>query len=278
MRKTVTYWLAAVCFWVACSFSVAADVIAVPMDSFYEDHAQDCTHVGRMFTANGPDGKVYLYKSPELPEVVATWENGYTAHIMFTYEDSQGTLWGVYDDYRGTVGWMPMEYMELIYDSISFQKEYSEEITEQSGELDAEDLEGTIRFWKYPGSEECEALDVDDSETYLPEYNSVYVDGIGNRWGHIGYYFGRRDTWVCIDEPGAEFEQLYPDGAPQVGQQDGKDSDTETVDPEEQQESPDRIVPRPNYGVIALAAGLVVLVAGATAVLLMALRKKGNGR
>lgn len=290
MRKTVIYWLAAICFWMACSFSAGADVLVEPMDTFYEDHAAECTHVGRAFTANGPDGKVYLYKSPELPEVVATWENGFKASIMFTYEDSRGTLWGVYDDYRGTVGWMPMEYMELIYDSISFQKEFSEEIVEQSGELHAEDLEGTILFWKYPGSEECEALSVDDTEDYLPEYNGVYVDGNGKRWGHIGYYFGRRDTWICIDAPGAEFEQLYPDGAPQIGEQAEENADAETAEPvgqekesaettESKQESAGRIVPKPDYGVMALAAGLVLLVAVATAVLLVVLRKKrGSGQ
>lgn len=290
MRKTVTCWLAAVCFWMACSFSVVADVLVEPIDSFYEDHREECSHVGRMFIANGPDGKVYLYKSPELPEVVATWENGYRAHIMFTYEDSRGILWGVYEDYNGTVGWMPMDYMDLVYDSISFQEEHSGEITEQSGELDEKNLEGTIRFWKYPGSEECEALSLDDTEDYLPEYNGVYVDGNGNRWGHVGYYFGRRDTWISIDAPGAEFGELYPDGAPLTGQQDEKGSDTETVDPEGRQPEPgeeagqtmqnssDRIVPKPDYGVMALAAALVLLVAAGTAVLLVFLRKKGNKR
>ena len=290
MRKTVTCWLAAVCFWMACSFSVVADVLVEPIDSFYEDHREECRHVGRMFIANGPDGKVYLYKSPELPEVVATWENGYRAHIMFTYEDSRGILWGVYEDYNGTVGWMPMDYMDLVYDSISFQEEHSGEITEQSGELDEENLEGTIRFWKYPGSEECEALSVDDTEDYLPEYNGVYVDGNGNRWGHVGYYFGRRDTWICIDAPGAEFEQLYPDGAPQIGEQAEENADAETAEPvgqekesaettESKQESAGRIVPKPDYGVMALAAGLVLLVAVATAVLLVVLRKKrGSGQ
>lgn len=308
MRKTVAYWLAAVCVWLACSFSAGADVIVEPMDSFYEEHAEECVHVGRAFTANGPDGKVYLYKSPELPEVVATWENGYRASIMYTYEDSRGILWGVYDDYRGTVGWMPMEYMELIYDSISFQKEFSEEITEQGGELDAENLEGTIRFWKYPGSEECEVLSVDDTEDYLPEYTGVYVDGVGNRWGHVGYYFGRKDTWICINAPSAEFEQLYPDGAPQIGQLTGEGVDAETTDPEGQkdekgddteaanpegkpgnrgeeaagnrdvQNSADRIVPQPDYSMMMLAIALVALVTVATAVLLLCLWKKRDKR
>lgn len=290
MRKTVTCLLAAVCFWMACSFSAVADMIAEPMDSFYEDHREECSYMGRAFTANGPDGKVYLYKSPELPEVVATWENGYTVYITFTYEDSQGIVWGVYDDYRGTLGWMPMDYMDLVYDSISFQEEHREEITEQSGELNAEDLKGTIRFWKYPGSEECEALSVDDTEDYLPEYTGVYVDGNGNRWGHVGYYFGRRDTWICIDAPGAEFGELYPDGVPEIGEQDEKGGDTEAVEQEGQpgknseeaaqsqtvQKGSDRIVPKPDYSMMALTIGLVFLVVVATAALLVVLRKKGS--
>ena len=112
------------------------------------------------------------------------------------------------------------------------------------------------------------------------------MDGVGNRWGHVGYYFGRKDTWICIDASSAEFEQLYPDGAPQIGQLTGEDVDAEAAETagqkresaertDSKQESAGRIVPKPDYGVMALAAGLVLLVAGATAVLLVVLRKKG---
>ena len=131
---------------------------------------------------------------------------------------------------------------------------------------------------------------MDDAEDYLPEYTGVYVDGNGNRWGHVGYYFGRRDTWISIDAPGAEFGELYPDGVPEIGEQDEKGGDMEAVEQEGQpgknseeaaqsqtvQKDSDRIVPKPDYSMMALTIGLVFLVVVATAALLVVLRKKGS--
>ena len=132
MKKIFYVFTALICYMLL-SIPVKADVIWEPFDSFYEAHADECEYMGRFFTANGPDGKVILYKSPELPEVVAEWENGHKAYIHFTYRDQSGILWGIYDDYQDTVGWVPMDYMEVIYDSISFHEEHSAQITERSG-------------------------------------------------------------------------------------------------------------------------------------------------
>lgn len=264
MRK-LNYLLAALACCVLCSFPVRADVIMEPMDSFYEEHSEECSYVGRAFTANGPDGKVFLYKSPELPEVVDTWENGYEVYIQFAYEDRDGVLWGVYDDYSGTVGWMPMDYMELIYDSISFQEDHAEEITDQRGTLGGTYLGEAVFLWKYPGSEEYEPV---QEEAGLPDYNRVYEDGEGHRWGLVNYYFGCRNVWVCIDAPTADYGQLYPDGAPQTEIRPA-DSDSDA------RNGTDRIVPKADKGVMGLAIILVLSVAVATAVLLLVLRKRG---
>lgn len=269
--KKVNYLLAAFVCCMLCSFSVRADVIMEPMDSFYEEHSDECSYVGRAFTANGPDGKVFLYKSPELPEVVDTWENGYEVYIQFTYEDRRGDLWGVYDDYSGTVGWMPMDYMELIYDSISFQEDHAEEITNQTGTLDDAYLEETVFLWKYPGSEDCEP--VQPTESYLPDYNGIYEDGGGHRWGLVGYYFGYRNVWLCIDAPTADYGQLYPDGAPQMETQPPESESTGDA-----QKDTDRIVPKADHGIMVLTIALVLLVTVCTATMLLFLRKrKGSG-
>ena len=181
------------------AMSVKADMIWEPMDSFYSEHSAECTYVNRVFTANGPDGKVILYVSPEVPEPVAVWENGYTAHISFTYEDRDGILWGISDDSDGRVGWVPMDYVEVVYDSIAFREEHAAELVEQAGELEGVDYGEAFYFWEYPGSSVFHDMTMGD---YPPSYYCVYTDERGHSWGCVGYYFGIRDVWVCLDEPG----------------------------------------------------------------------------
>lgn len=39
-----------------------------------------------------------------------------------------------------------------------------------------------------------------DSETTV-YYGPVFKDEDGHSWGNVGYLFGNRDFWICIDEP-----------------------------------------------------------------------------
>ena len=77
---------------------VSADIIWEPEDMFYNDHASECTYVNRAFTANGPDGIVIVYKNPESPQKVTQLENGTVIYISYTYQDSDGILWGIYEN------------------------------------------------------------------------------------------------------------------------------------------------------------------------------------
>lgn len=203
-KKVFSVVAAALCC-VLGTLSVKADVIWEPMDSFYSEHSSECIYVNRQYTANGPDGKVILYVSPEVPEPVDVWENGHRAAISFTYEDKEGIVWGIYDDYDGMTGWMPMDYMEVVYDSIAFREEHAAELVKQSGELEGVPQGEEFRFWEYPGSQEYYTQPMND---YAPEYYCVYTDESGHRWGCVGYYFGIRDVWVCLDEPSADYAQL----------------------------------------------------------------------
>ncbi|MCI9336979.1 MAG: hypothetical protein HFH93_05465 [Lachnospiraceae bacterium] len=255
---------------------VRADMLIEPMDLFYEQHSSECSYVGRQFTANGPDGKVIVYKSPKLPEVVDVWENGREVYIQFAYEDEDGIAWGIYD--ADVTGWMPMDYLELIYDSISFQEDYGDEIKDETGSLDREFLNQEIRFWRYPGAEAYECF---LASSYVPDYRLIYTDEAGNRWGRIGYYFGIRDMWVCIDAPTAAYDELYPDGVSPTEKDREKrqeeNAEREGRNASDRETSADRIVPKPDDGMIVLTIALVLLTAAATAGLLVLFRKKGSG-
>lgn len=267
MKKYLCFMAAFICF-LFCMLSVRADVIWEPEDSFYKQHSSQCTYVSRHFTANGPDGTVILYESPESAKVIDTWENGHAVYISFTYEDSNGILWGIYDNGPGQTGWVPMEYMKVVYDHISFEEDYGSEIIEQSGALEEQYKGEDVCFWDYPGSKEPFIVPMDMSD--LPKYSSVYTDEKGYNWGYIGYFYGYRNYWICLDQPMADYDQLYPDGGPQIGAQ-AEDTKTENFGSEKQ--GAERIVPEQNHGMVVLVIVLVALVVVVTAVLLVILRK-----
>lgn len=262
--------LAGLLVMIACmsiSLCARADMIWEPQDSFYEKHASECNYVNRLFEANGPDGKVILYQSPEMPIEKGSWENGYRAYISFVYTDSEGVEWGIYDNDAKLSGWVPMAYMEVVYDSISFKEEHSAEIVEQQGELDSKYHGEEIYLWKYPGSEEGQAFQVTD---YPPSYQSVYVDAEGRSWGCIGYYFGIRDKWICLDQPAADFDQLYPEGIEKPGESRNVSSEREQPEKGETE----RIVPKMNDRTVIIAVIMVTVVVLATAVLLVIIKRR----
>lgn len=284
MKKRFYVFAALICC-LFFSIPARADVIVEPADYFYAAHANECKYVGRTFTANGPDGKVILYKSPELPEVVTVWENGQRAYIYFTYRDQDGIEWGIYDDHNGTMGWMPMAYMEVVYDSIAFQEEHRSQITEQFGELDEKYQGQDIFLWRYPGSLEYNYVTFKDDP---PTYNHVYVDENENSWGLIDYWYGSRDVWICLDAPNADLDQLYPDGAPVYktpktfdtpkedivpSAPDSPEADVVPSVPDSPTETP-RIVPKAKPGIIPLTIFMVVSIMAATAILLVILKGK----
>ena len=288
MKKSVWILMVVAC-WMFSVLSVKADVIWEPYhDDFYDENRMHCDYVNRTFTANGPEGEVILYESPKNPTVVATWENGFTAYISFTYTDAEGNVWGVYDDSQaGISGWMPMAYMTVVYDFISFQEEFGDRITEESGTIPAMYAGQTIRFWKYPGAEDFFEMSMPEEADSMPQYSKMFVDDKGNQWGYVGYFRGTKSRWVCLANATGDLNALYPEGAPQVGVQKNDDqasAEEETIVPTEdaaqesdgKDTSSERIEPEKDNSFIGLVIGLVVAVTGATGGALAWLKKKSK--
>ena len=190
---------------------VQADIIWEPENLFYKMHANDCEYHNRNYIANGPDGEVVVYKSPDLGLKIETIENGTSVNIYYLYEARNGVLWGLYENWEtDRIGWIPMGYMELEYDHICFMEDHGNQVKSGKELLPREYLGKNINIWSYPGSKECTTF-VADSQI---EFNTIFGDEEGNTWGYIGYYYGWRDIWVCIDHPQAEFADLYPGEAP----------------------------------------------------------------
>lgn len=296
MKKNV-WILAVVACWMLSVLPVRADVIWEPYhDDFYNENMNRCEYLNRTYTANGPDGEVIVYESPKNPTVVTTWENGFTAYISFTYTDAEGNVWGVYDDSQsGINGWVPMAYMTVMYDYISFQEEFAESIVEEGGTIPGVYAGQTIRFWKYPGSEDYFEMSMPEDAESMPQYSKLFVDEAGQQWGYIGYFRGTKNRWVCLANADGSLEELYPSGVPERGARETEDSTvsaledivpvegTAQVDTENTGNIQDftggttanieRIEPEKNNDLIALVIGLVVAVTGATGGALVWLKK-----
>ena len=138
MKKVVSIiivLLLAVC----CAVNAGADVIFEPQDSFYESHRDQCEYHDRSYTANGPNGDVKVYESPESDSVRATVENGEEIYVSYLYQDANGNIWGCTENWSTDIsGWVPMEYLELIYDERSFEEDHGESFLREEGSLSAD--------------------------------------------------------------------------------------------------------------------------------------------
>ena len=248
---------------VLCSQTVRADVIWEPQNLFYEKHSNKCEYVDREFMANGPNGEVIVYKSPEDETKVATMKNGETTWVTWTYTDSDGIVWGYPN--RFSDGWVPMDYLQVVYDYISFEEEHGSEFVEESGFVDEFYMKRSIYLWNYPGSTVFSEIDMTgDWADWLPEYNTTYVDEAGRKWGFCGYYYGSRNFWVCLDATDADFIELYGEEALET-------SEPEFNMPPIEEAAP--IVPKERFPIeiIGISVGVVGILTG---VILIKMKKK----
>ena len=213
--KRILSLLLALVFVLALSPAVSADVIFQPEDNFYAKHHEECEYLDRVYLTSGPNGSVTVYKSPESASVVQTLDNGTQLWISYVYPDKDGIFWG-FCEYHGKghwAGWIPMDYLLLKYDSIAFREEFADRIEKNGGEVQAD---GVVHFWSYPGSDTLSADIAVQKEDHLPQYDLLFTDDAGRKWGHVNYYMGIRDVWVCLDDPTVDYDTLYKNAAPQA--------------------------------------------------------------
>lgn len=189
------------------SGSVSADIIMTPSDDdFYDEHEDECeTESYRKYTVMTDCD---IMASPVSSSVIRTAWEGQIIGINTFYTDENGMRWGYdYDDIRNNIigefrqcGWVKMENLQVIYDSISFVEEHEEEFAEYAGELDKLPSEGNICLWEYPGSQELAAA-VPPEELLLPDARYVYTDISGNKWVYIDQ---RNSGWIYAPDPCAD--------------------------------------------------------------------------
>lgn len=212
MKRFLTLMLALVLV-LAMAATAYADILWIPDNSFLEQHMGECPRLDRSYRTLT---EVTVYESPEDSTEMWTIPEGEPWRVYYTYEDANGNLWGCLEKWEfGETGWVPMAYMELVYDYISFEEEFGDEFItlDEFGQLPEEFQDDVVMFWSYPGSETADAFDMGSwASDYYPEYDTIYEDTLGRRWGYVGYYMGNRNFWICLDDPTADYNTLYPAG------------------------------------------------------------------
>lgn len=268
------------------SGKVSADLIWEPMDSFYEENRNACEYVNRAFTTNGPDNMVIVYESPVSDKQIKKLDNGVKLYVSHVYTSPDGVAWGVYEE-EGVTGWFPMDYMNVVYDGISFEEDFGEQIIAEEGQVDAAYKDGEIYYWSYPGCIEGNTMKMMGDQ--MPGYTKVYVDEQGRKWGFMGYYYGLKRKWICLDAPTADYGTLFPEGAAvqemiaeeKASAEVEKSADSEEVADKEttvKAAETERIVPEDSGdSSMGIAAVLVAAVVAVTAGLLKKLKTGTQG-
>lgn len=242
-----------------------ADVLWTPENSFFEKHYDECEPLVRGYYANGPDGFVTLWDAPGGSIVQGQYENGTALWVYWLYKD-WGCI-GIWEAGKETDGWVPMDQLSLIYDYLCFEEEYANFITDYTGEFADYDGDAkAVNFYEYPGAPEAkQALSTDSFDGLLDNLtgrsgnsyiSKIFVDEDGRTWGYVGYVYGIRNAWFCLDDP------------------DGTDFPVREVSTADLTPARTPVLPAKGYLPYVLVGAVVVVTAG---VLLVLVKKKKNG-
>ena len=255
-----------------------ADVIYEPDDDFYNKHREECTLVDAAYLIDRPDGTVKMYASPENAKVIAEFENGEKVIVNFSYTDRKGREWASVTDWRDhghKNGWIPMDYLYEAYSDRLFRLDYGDEIRQASASDRSSSDAAKVWFFDYPGAPQGFQVDLisDGGETAsaLPA-QEIFTDEEGRDWGRIGYYYGYRDVWFCLDAPEKSAEELYPHGLPERDKRNKQGIGSSQEIAPEISDAPE-IKPSMNVTAVVLAAALIGLAVAAAVIILIILAK-----
>jgi len=276
-KRLLTALISALLAFLIAGTGLYADVIWEPYgDDFYKKHRDVIRFADNLYQVREGAGPAKCYKSPEDPEVVCTLEEGDRVTVIYLYTDANRDEWGCFIPEAPLLkdsdsAWIPMSCLFRQMDFSLFNETYASEITDQAPGITPDLSAGDkFRLYSYPGSPDSFEMSVISEP---PEANRFYRDKAGHIWGSIGYYYGSRDAWFCLDAPDASPGELYPEGSgdivPEVTSPTaGAIGDTEPPVPS--RKLPIGLILGLSGGAAALAAVLLLL-------LFRARRRKGKG-
>ncbi len=187
-----------------------ADLLYYPEDDFQSTHR--CDYLNQGYIANGSGDSVTVYASPESNVVRGHIPNGQGMCIYYLYTDERDIQWGFVESQEAT-GWIPMVYLVRSYDGDCFLEEFAERLV-YPDEWQTMELPETVYLWDYPG--DGYAYEETVEAEHPLHYGISFTDDAGRVWAYIHLEYGIRDKWVCLDDPDADYEELYAELPPQT--------------------------------------------------------------
>lgn len=221
MGKRILTVLAVVCM-LAAPFCVNADVV---FDNDFLRQNKDKTQEldRKRFCVSSPDGYVVLRETPgwdgeiiQYETGAPKYENGAELH-MGNVCIVGGEYWGipVIGHYSWIPGWIPMEYLRVLYIAADFNNEHIGEFYQYSGSYAAAENAKKLVVWQWPGSDREKIVIEDDFALRADSAIYAYKDGEGRQWvyleieygtSYVSWYQGYSGMWseygwICVSDP-----------------------------------------------------------------------------
>ena len=187
---------ALLCFLLAPALTAYADAIAISENDFYNRHRGECVFLGRNFSANGEEGRVFVVNAPGSKKEIATIKNGETIYFEYSclYE---GGFWGLSP---GLDVWADLSQFLVLYDFIAFEEEHLGEFYPYEGDYGEIEKAGRALAWPWPGAD-APLWAIEDIELEYFWADCAWRDEQGREWGFFSYSRGGSDIWICLSDP-----------------------------------------------------------------------------
>ena len=269
MKRLITLLLLLTVFVIPAAADIAYEP---PVTDFYQKVADKVDRVERYYLANAEAGYVAMLDQPD-GNVMNYYKNGEQLFLYGTYfDEGVGVAWGyIARDKNGeleTPGWIKIEELSLLYTQFEFREDHAgEQYKTDLSTFEWPAETEYIYLFNYPGCGEPPRkyeLGGEDHKKMGSALSFHWRDGQKRQWAFLGYYMGRKNAFVCLDDP--------QNPTPFTETTTNKLVGDATLRPAKEPPVVKEAIPKGNLK--PLAAGLVALAIGISIGLLLALYHK----
>lgn len=199
---------------ISLAATASADILWEPSSTYYRNHYDQFQYMDQTYVV--PDGMTAnLYTEPSNGLLIKTFPAGTRIYIG-PYGTVHNELWGsgyAYGDWQNE-GWVRLDRLQKEFSHEDFYAQYGHECVATDDQITQLDIETEIQTWTYPGSGigdgtiPKEALQTSYNDGVM-NFQFVYTDPDGGRWGYVGYFMGRCG-WVYLDDPETTEPPTFP--------------------------------------------------------------------
>ena len=278
MKKRLFAIFMCVCLCCALGITALADIIWVPENNFADTHTDEMETVVRYYYANGAQGYVTVSDEPD-GSAQSNITNGEKLYVSLKYTSESGEEWGLVELEKGDdtiTGWAKFTDMLLVYDFQSFREDHESEF-EHPGDMCGLEIGKEYVLWAYPDSGILKDT-VTFDEDWEFQFDDTYTDPDGRLWGYVGYYYGGRNGWICIDDPESKSipgQEIYTgELIPASGSESASTGDS--GEPASGSSSAQKVKTGGISYTVALIAGVVIIAAAVIIALVIKRRKSSD--